>query len=290
MTGPRALSVAILFLCSASGAFAQTTPAPDPWVAWSDNFNSVMTACTTAAQANCLSKAFTSRERPAAAGTFVIDDLARDVRTAEVLVHQQQASDAMWKLYGVDSSAYLGTGFSVPLVGVGANNYEAATQREFFVPNLCAEALDATLCPKKDAGIWTWHLTSQQLAQWADKPILKLLHTVAPMSDWRGFTHLTAGENGPNNLPTLLIRFGALQPSYYKGTFGRPDAVRVFFADYDQTRTKTLRAAMTATGASTLLDNPDPTKTFYIWIYSPDANTKASVASWKELFRLLGTP
>ncbi len=86
-----------------------------------------------------------------------------------MLLHQKDASDAMWKLYGIDSSAYLGTGYSVPLVGEGAKNYEFATQREYFVPNLCAEAADPVACPKKDANIWTWRLTSAELTQWADK-------------------------------------------------------------------------------------------------------------------------
>jgi hypothetical protein len=261
----------------------------DPWAAWSGNFNSVMSACVAAAQPNCLSKAFTSLDRPAA-GDFVADDLYRDLRTAEVLLHQKDASDALWKLYGVDSSAYLGTTYSVPLAGEGAKNYAFAVQREFFVPNLCAEAVDPVLCPIPNVHVWTWRLDAAALTHWGDRPIVELLHAQHPTVDAAGFAKQHAAEDGPGNMPTLLIRFGALQPAYYKGTFGRPDAKRVFFADYAQVRGKTLRSAMTATGASTLLDNPDPSKTTFIWIYAPALNDGAAPASWKELFRLLAQP
>ncbi len=282
------LYVATLALMPCVASAAEATSA-DPWAVWSDNFTSKMTACTAAAETGCLAKAFTSLDRPAAVSEAPADELYRDLRTAEVLLHQKDASDAMWKLYGIDSSAYLGTGYSVPLEGEGAKNYAFATQREYFVPNLCAEAADPVVCPKKDANIWTWRLTSTQLAQWADKPIVKLLRTLAPQADGQGFPKYPRTAPRPN-LPPMLIRFGSLPLASYKGTFGRSDASRVFFADYEQARGKTLRAAMTATGASTLLDNPDPSKTFFIWIYAPDANSKASVASWRELFRLLNAP
>jgi hypothetical protein len=272
-----------------AAASAHADVVSDPWASWSDSFTTTMTSCVATAQVGCLAKAFTSLDRPAAVSDAPADELYRDLRTAEVLLHQKDASDAMWKLYGIDSSAYLGTGYSVPLAGEGAKNYEFATQREYFVPNLCAEAVDPVVCPKKDANIWTWRLTSAQLTQWADKPIVKLLRTLAPTSDAQTFPKNPSAAPKPN-LPPMLIRFGSLPLAYYKGTFGRPDASRVFFADYEQARGKTLRAAMTATGASTLLDNPDPAKTFFIWIYAPDANSKASVASWAELFRLLSAP
>lgn len=282
----RALAAAAVLVVCAHAALAD---APDAWTAWGDNFDSVVSACVKAAESNCLSKAFTSRERPAAeAGASVADDLYRDLRTAQVLLHQKDASDLLWKLYGIDSSAYLGTGYSVPLTGPGAKNYEFAVQREYFVPNLCAEAADPAICPKRDANIWTWRLDSRQLAAWADQPVVRLLRSQRPTQDAAGFPKHSVAT--PLDLPPLLIRFGSLPLAYYKGTFGRPGAERVFFADYEQTRGKTLRAAMTATGASTLLDNPDPSKTFFIWIYAPGKDSKAAVASWKELFRLLSGP
>ncbi len=119
---------------------------------------------------------------------------------------------------------------------------------------------------------------------------MKLLRAHPPQEDVASFPTLTKANSAEPkpNLPPLLIRFGSLPLASYKGTFGRPDAVRVFFADYEQVRGETLRGAMAATGASTLL-TPDPTKTFFIWIYAPDANSKAQAASWKALFWMLGT-
>jgi hypothetical protein len=218
--------------------------------------------------------------------------LYRDLRTAEVLLHQKDARDLLWREYGIDGSDYLGTGYSVPLTGPTARNYEYALQREYFVPNLCAEAIDPAICPRKDANIWTWRLTAAQVSRWLDMPIAKFLHAHHPASDAAGFGKRTAlnapAVQGP--LPNLLIRFGNLPLANYRGTFGRPGAVRVFFADYDLVRTKTLRGAVIATGAATLLDNSNPAKTFFIWIYAPDARSPATVASWNALFTILAQP
>jgi hypothetical protein len=269
--------------------------ADDPWDAWSANFNTVMDACVQAngpKDTSCLFKAFQSKERPAASGTFVDDDLTRDLRTAEVLLHNTAASNDLWSLYGIDTPAYLGTGFSVPLAGEGAKNYEFARQREYFVPNLCAEAVDPAVCPAAQAGIWTWHLSAKELTLWADKPIATFVRAHWPKTDAKLFAqrYAPAAAAPRPDLPPLLLRFGGLPPAYYKGTFGRPDARRVFFADFEQVRPKTLRAAMIATGASTLLDKPDPAKTYFIWIYAPAPDSQASVASWKALFALLTAP
>ena len=121
-------------------------------------------------------KGLPARPTPRPDGDFVADDLARDLRTADVLLHQKDASDAMWRHYGIDSTAYLGTGYSVPLAGDGAKNYEFATQREYFVAqplrrgrrrrDRCGRPL-----LRRAPGIWTFRLTAQDLTGWADKPI-----------------------------------------------------------------------------------------------------------------------
>jgi hypothetical protein len=41
---------------------------------------------------------------------------------------------------------------------------------------------------------------------------------------------------------------------------------------------KSLREALIATGASTLIGNPDPNQVFLIWIYAPGNDTKAAAA------------
>jgi hypothetical protein len=245
-----------------------------------------------AAETNCLSKAFTSHERPSADSSDVADVLYRDLHTAEVLLHQKESRDLLWHDFGIDGSDYLGTGYSVPLVGTSARDYEYARQREYFVPNLCAEAVDPAICPKKDAGVWTWRLSASQVSMWLNKPITSLLRTRHPQADAAGIAQrIAAGDPRASvKLPVLMIRFGSLPLAYYKGTVGRPGSVRVFFANFGQVRTKTLRAALIATGASSLVEKPDPTKTFFIWLYAPDQNSKATVASWKALFDILSEP
>ena len=83
------------------------------------------------------------------------------------------------------------------------------------------------------------------------------------------------------------MRFAWLNPSFYKGTFGRPDAKRVFFADYAQVSGKSLPQALIATGASTLVGNAGPSQAFFIWVYALDDNAKAAAASRHAVFEAL---
>ena len=50
---------------------------------------------------------------------------------------------------------------------------------------------------------------------------------------------------------------------------------------------KSLREALIATGASTLIGNPDPNQAFFVWIYAPGSDTKAAAASWHAVFEAL---
>jgi hypothetical protein len=286
----KSAMAALALMFATAVAHGADAPNADPWAEWRDNFDTIVAACVKAAESNCLSKAFASRTRPSAedASTDVSDSLYRDLQAAEVMLHQKDARDLLWHDFGIDASDFLGTGYSVPLTGAVAHEYEYARQREYFVPNLCAEAVDLSICPKADSGLWTWRLSAPELARWLDKPIASFLKT--RRSGNGGYlARLNAAEavGTQSPLPALMIRFGTLPLAYYKGTVGRPGSVRVFFANFGQVRSKTLRAAMIATGASSLLDKPDPEKTFFIWLYAPDATSKATVASWKSLFDIL---
>ena len=185
----------------------------------------------------------------------------------------------LYRQYGIDSAAYLGTGYSVPVAGDAAGQYDLARQREYFVPNLCAQAVDAAVCPARAPRVWTWRLNAAQFTAALDRKIAAVLRK-RPDHHPRTIARRLAQHGN------LLIRFGAVPTQFYKGQFGRGDAVRVFFADYDQVRVSTLRQAMTATGAATLLDHPDPGKSYFIWLYAPE--DAAVPASWRALFTLLG--
>lgn len=159
------------------------------------------------------------------------------------------------------------------------------------MPNLCAEALDPTLCPRKDAHIWTWHLSTVQLEHWLNRPLARLLRTLHPQAGAKDFARRAAHPAQPSpEVPPLLIRFGNPALETYLGTFGQPGSVRVFFADLGQVRDKTLLGAMVATGSVGLLGKPDPARMFMIWVYAPDAKSQVTVASWKALFDLLARP
>lgn len=254
------------------------------WSAWQSNLQSVMDGCVTAHGPSCLAKAFNDRARPPIDNPqhSVTGDLFYDLRTATAMLAIPSVADALWREYGVDSTAYLGTGFSVPVTQAGLAPYWQGVQREFFVPNLCAQAVDPMVCPVADADVWTWRLTSAQMKAALDRPVTAILK-----GNLRVLNQRLKGPPRADGLPNALVRFGLINPSFYKGTFGRPDAKRVFFADYGQAAGKSLRQALIATGATTLIENPNPDQDFFVWIYAPGADAKATPASWHALFEAL---
>jgi hypothetical protein len=278
--------ILVLLLAFGFARAGETDPAADAqaWSAWQDNLRRVMETCLSAQEHSCLAKAYKDRARP------VIDnpqhsasgDLFYDLRTAVAMLAIPSVADALWREYGLDAIAYLGTGYSVPASPAGLAPYWQGVQREYFVPNLCAQAIDAAVCPAADPDVWTWRLTSAQLNAGLDRPMAALLKGNTRIL----MARLRAAPRS-DGLPNALVRFGLLDPSLYKGTFGRSEAKRVFFADYAQVSGKTLRQALIATGASTLIEKPDPAKAFFIWVYAPGADAKATPASWHAVFEAL---
>ena len=258
----------------------------DTWNDWQSGFTQTINACAIKDGA-CLNHTFTATPLPAPDSTSANDLLLRDLRAAQVMLHQPDASSLLWKLYGIDSSAYLGTGYSVPLNGPQARQYAFARQREYFVPNLCAETIDTALCPARASNLWVWKVTPQQLARWLDKPVAQLLAARRPLHDAAGFNRARRAPATNPDLPRLLIRFSPVPDAFYKGQVGRGGAARVFFGDYDQARAVTLRDFITATG-TTGLDAPPPGTHYYVWLLAPGADVRQ--ASWDALFKLLAQP
>ena len=279
---------AVIFALACPTAFAdETDPAMQAaaqWSAWQNNLQRAMDDCVAAHGTSCLAKAYKDRARPVIDNPrhSVTGDLFYDLRTAVAMLAVPSVADALWREYGVDSVAYLGTGFSVPVTQAGLAPYWQGTQREYFVPNLCAQAMDPVACPTADPDVWTWRLTGVQMQAALDRPVTAILRGNVRVLNQR----LKAGPRA-DGLPNALVRFGLLSPGVYKGTFGRTDAKRVFFADYVQAAGKTLRQALIATGATTLIENPNPNQDFFIWIYAPGADSKATPASWHALFEAL---
>jgi hypothetical protein len=256
----------------------------EQWDAWHDDLRGMMDVCLGGNGSSCLEKAFRELPRPPIDNPqhTVSGELLYDLRTADAMLSIPSVADALWREYGVDTVAYLGTGYSVPLTPAGVAPYWQGMQREYFVPNLCAQTIDPAICPKADPDVWTWRLTSAEMKAALDKPIGALL---------KGNTQTLKRRIGaaPRNdgLPNALVRFALLDPANYKGTFGRADAKRVFFADFTQVSGKSLRAALVATGASTLIANPNPNQAFFMWVYAPGKNTNAAAASWRAVFESL---
>jgi len=281
-------AVLVFFLTLMAARAEEAAPAAmqsaAQWAAWQDNLRELIDACVAGRGSSCLEKAYRDRPRPPIDNPLhtVSGELLYDLRTAEAMLSVPNAADALYREYGIDTVAYLGTGFSVPVSQAGVAPYWRGTQREFFVPNLRAQAIDPSVCPSADPDVWTWRLTATQMTASLDQPIAAIM-----TGDLSALTRHVEGAPRADGLPNALVRFGLINPNFYKGTFGRPDAKRVFFADFVQLRGKSLREALIATGASTLIANPDPNQAFFVWIYAPGDSTKAVPASWHAVFEAL---
>jgi hypothetical protein len=287
-----------LWLCACSAQAMRSTQvghAADPWQRWASDFDGTISACVREEEADCLPRGF-AHPRPALVPEpSAIDILYRDLRTAEVLLGQEDAAALLAREYGIDPKAYLGTGHSVPVTGPGAYDYEYATQREFFVPNLCG---DPEYCTPADPGVWIWKLSPAEVTPWLDEPMRTFTRQVRPVADAAGFRAAVASA-GDDVAPTdrdsralpLLVRFAIFRESSYRGLLGRPGTERVFFANYEALSEGTLRDALVGTGSNALIalarGEADPEQTFFMWIHRPAAGSAVRPATWDALFDAL---
>lgn len=286
-------------VCAALAALgvARAEAQSDPWVQWTKDFDSAITACGSAEW--CLEKAFSAERLPPPEQLpedprsgknqpvpYAVGNLIRDMRAGNIMLNQPIARYQLQDYYEIAGTAYLGTGFSVPVAG---HNYQDGLQREFLAPNLCAQAMAGASCTAPQGRIWTWRFDPATAIAWLDKSFSVLLLSHKPISGGPGFRK-HRGAGGENALiPPLVVRYGTMMPDQYKGTVGKPGVHRTFFADYLQARSKTVRGFILATGS------PDPEsalkagKSLYIWVYAPGPDAQVVPASWEEVFKLLDT-
>jgi len=266
----------------------------DPWVVWAHRIDRSVESCNQQDAAVCLAAALERHPPPAAPPeqgkeTSVSADFFADLRVADALLDQEHTRDLLWDEFGIDSNEFLGTGFSAPRNETGpARSYADARQREFFVPNLCADVIDNTRCPSEVANVWTWRLDAARSSQWLDRPVSDLLTRVQPsdhLNEWRrqARNYLRISPTAPRQ---VLVRFARFNPQYYAGTLGRPEANLVFFTSLADVHSITLRDAMMGTGSEALAEPPQD-ETLFIWVYAPAEGDAAPSATWAALFDYL---
>lgn len=286
-----------LCACVAPGMRADIpgATADEAWQGWAQAFDTAISDCVRDGGANCLPLAFAVPRPPAAAEPSAGDLLRRDLRTAEVLLAQKDAAALLARQYGIDARAYLGTGYSVPVAGPGAYDYEYATQREFFVPNLCG---DPQHCARPDPDTWVWKLFPAEVTPWLDRRMRTFTRQVPPAFDAAGWMAAIApaqdstapAADAGAALP-LLVRFAIFPASAYRGMVGRPGTERVFFANYEALAGGTLRQALLGTGSQALIDlaaeKAPPGQSFFMWIHRPGPDSGVRPATWDALFDAL---
>jgi hypothetical protein len=286
--------VAIVALAFAVALFSSRPPHTDEWAQWDGNFQRAFKDCVDAKADNCLAKAFNANALPEeiSADGGVVGVLYRDLRAASTMLGIPEARDLLWKNFGIDNTTFVGTGYSVPMSGAAASSYEDARQREYFLPNFCADVIDQKVCPSERQDVWTWRLSTEEAKAWADRPVRDLLTEIAPLDHAAEFAAEVAKLEAPSGLrplPRAFVRVGKFNPKYYAGTIGRPAAHRVFAADLEQVWLSNLTDEMAATGAATLTDPTKPDEAVFLWVYLPAAEPEAEVASWRSVFEILGT-
>lgn len=287
------LACAALVALSAASARADEAA----WAKWTKDFDTAITACGSAEW--CLEKAFSAEPLPAAellpedprSGDnqlvpYAVGNLIRDMRAGNIMLNQPIARYQLQDYYEIAGTAYLGTGFSVPVLG---HNYQDGLQREFLAPNLCAQAVKGTGCTTRQGRIWTWRFDPKTATRWLDRNFALLLDTHKPIAGGPGFPKHRGDAGGNAPVPPLIVRYATMMPEQYKGTLGKPGTHRVFLADYIQARGKTVRGFILATGS------PDPGpaiasgKSLFIWVYAPGPEAQVVPATWEEVFKLLDT-
>lgn len=279
------LLAVLLSACSTLPRDAGAPAGQGPWEGWARAFDRAMSACLAEQGTDCLPRAF-AEPRPALPDDPSASDvLYRDLRTAEILLGQEEAAALLAREYNIDPAAYLGTGYSVPVTGPGAYDYEHATQREYFVPNLCG---DPAFCEPTDPGIWIWKLSPAEVTPWLARKLGDLARDVPPVADAAGLRDAVAAGGAAPGAGPLLVRFAIFDAANYRGTIGRPGTERVFFADYGRVRDETLRNALVGTGATGLValaqGEADPEQTFFMWIHRPADAAAVRPATWDALF------
>ena len=269
----------------------------DPWVTWTADFNAALTACGNGEW--CIEQAFSANPLPPPEQLaedprngkddpvpYAVGNLVRDMRAGNIMLNISTARYQLQDYYEIAGTAYLGTGFSVPVLG---HNYQDGLQREFLAPNLCAQPAAGASCVAPQGAIWTWRFDPKTATRWLDKSFALLLHSHKPVSGGAGFGKHRRDGGEDALIPPLVVRYGTMTPDQYKGTVGKPGVHRTFFADYLQARSKTVRGFILATGS------PDPEaalasgKSLYIWVYAPVRGAQVVPATWEEVFKLLDT-
>lgn len=293
----RSLLVQIAFATVLGTGIARADARDDAWAQWTKSFGTAVTACSSTEW--CIERAFSANPLPppeqlpedprggkTAPVPYAVGNLIRDMRAGNIMLNIDAARYQLQDYYEIAGTAYLGTGFSVPVAG---HNYQDGLQREFLAPNLCAQAMKGTSCTARQGAIWTWRFDPATATRWLGRPFAALLRTHRPISGGPGFAKRSAGSVPDALIPPLVVRYATMTPDQYKGTLGRSGVHRVFLADYMQARNKTLSGFILATGSPRLEPSLAAGKSLYIWVYAPGADSNVVPATWEEMFKLLDT-
>lgn len=269
---------------------AARAPSPDPWPAWTARIESEIAACGDNADAPCLARAIAANPAPPTTSATISQRFLGDLRMAEGLLASERARNLLWDEFGIDSNDFIGTGYSTPWRDDQAQRtYREARQREYFVPNLCADIVDTERCPSETPNLWTWQISATEAQAWLSRPVSALITGAAPadhVREWRAA--LPAIRSGGDEARPVLIRFSRFKTQYYAGTVGRPNADFVFFAPYADVQGRTLGEALGLTGSAALAQQADD-ETLFVWLYAPAEGETPAPATWGAVFEYLQT-
>jgi hypothetical protein len=212
-----------------------------------------------------LSLARIVRARPIVARTPPAAALRHDQAIAQVLLAYPRVRKALEQHLGIYDT-FLGTGLSNP---VNDADYGSASLHEFLIANL----------PDSDSRVLTIRL--KPVAPNLQKTVKTLIEENVDLDFTRQELKkviVAHGESG--NADAAMIRFAILNGDKYKGTIGRPTAVRVFASSLAEVWNLKVKDAADRSGYR--FSGGD---TFFAWVFVPSHRDEAvleHLPEWME--------
>lgn len=210
---------------------------------------------------------------------YINHDLTRNFKAGDIIL--TNTKDILYNDFGIIEQCYLGTGITVPK----STTSGTGGLLEYWTPNL----------NENQEAVWTWKFspafaqsgTKVREAISENKPTnesdnnkqFKFKDCIDETSE--KYKNCNFKEKIDDERTPILFRCSQFKATDYKGTVGRPEAKRVFFARLRDVYDITLEKACQRTGRYPALH----TDTYFVWIYIPSQEEEAVLATWENLIK-----
>ena len=191
-------------------------PRRERWDEWAQHLYSAAIECQE--KDACLAETLARQENsePPLPDNEPVSHLVRDLTVGHIIEDTEPFKDRLMDRLGISGQYFVGSGFSLPVAPIDANN---PMLPEYLVPNY----------PETLSNVWLWEVDMDAVG---NKPLKSLLLTERPLLHQFGFPryyrnnitrHLDPGDQTP-----ALVRFALIDPKHYSHCLGITTRTRVF--------------------------------------------------------------